>query len=190
MATENVIPYVNEKNATARERSLKIALVLSVLAHGVLGAYLSHWQPQQKPLPPTETKIQLKLTNSPLPQQVKPEMTRVPQFSPASQPTLINPVNQPVAATAPVARKRGPAPEITPVQTIAASGPTQVEKVEASPAPAARANSADVIAAFLARLEQRKEYPYIARKRGQTGTVTVQIRIAPDGALRESTVVA
>jgi protein TonB len=192
MATENVIPYVNEKSATARERSLKIALVLSVLAHGVLGAYLSHWQPQQKPLPPTETKIQLKLTNSPLPlpQQVKPEMTRVPQFSPASQPTLINPVNQPVAATAPVARKRGPAPEITPVQTIAASGPTQVEIVEASPAPAARANSADVIAAFLARLEQRKEYPYIARKRGQTGTVTVQIRIAPDGALRESTVVA
>ena len=184
------MPYVNEKSATMQERSLKIALVLSIVVHGVLGVYLFHWQPRQKLLPPPETKIRLKLDSSPmaLPQTTKPELTQVPPAAPVSVPTPINPVNQPVSATVASPQQRGPALEVAPARTIVAAGPTQAEKAEARSAPTVQANAADVIAAFLARLEQRKEYPYIARKRGQTGTVTVHIRIAPDGALQEAVV--
>lgn len=173
MDTENISPYVRGKSEAIQDRALKIALLLSVLTHVVLGAYLFHWQPRQKTLPPLETKIQLKLAEIPVT---------------LSQP--INPVNQMVAVADPIAQQRGPAAEFVPVQTIAAAGgPAQAEKAEAFSAPAAQANTADVIAAFLARLEQRKEYPYIARKRGQTGTVTIQIRIAPDGGMRSATIV-
>ena len=184
------MPYVNEKSATEQQRSLKIALVISIVVHGVLGVYLFHWQPRQKLLPSPETKIRLKLDSSPvvLPQTTKPELTQVPPAAPVSVPTPIDPVNQPVSATVALPQQRGPALEVAPARTIVAAGPMQAEKAEARSTPNVQANAADVIAAFLARLEQRKEYPYIARKRGQTGTVAVHIRIAPDGALRDAVV--
>lgn len=189
MATENAIQYVNGKREAVQERTLKIALTMSILVHGVLGIYLYHWHPQQVSLPPPETKIQLKLASRPLPQpkQAEPDLFRPLPSSAVSRMVAENPVNPVVAVAAPVASARGPVAEVAPVQPSAAAAPV---RAEASPAPVARANAADVIAAFLARLEQRKEYPYIARKRGQTGTVTIQVRIGPAGELREATIVA
>ena len=40
-----------------------------------------------------------------------------------------------------------------------------------------------VINSFVMQVEQNKEYPYMALKRGQTGTVTVFVRIAENGDL-------
>lgn len=180
--------YVNGKREALQERALKIALTVSILAHGVLGAYLYHWQPQPVSLPPPETKIQLKLDSKTLPQpkQAKPDVFRPLPSLPVSQSVMETPLSQSVAVAAPAARTRGPAVEVSPVTTGTVPAPV---RAEAAPASVARANAADVIAAFLARLEQRKEYPYIARKRGQTGTVTVQVRIGPTGELLEATVV-
>ena len=177
MANETVIPYRKGQCDEVQERSLKIALLLSVLAHALLGAGLFHWQLGQKPLPSPEIKIQLKLADNPvmLSQPVKPELTKVLPNTPIRQLMPINPVNPMSVAASPIARQGESAP---------------AEKVEPSTAPAAQVNAADVIAKFVAHLEQRKEYPYIARKRGQTGTVTLQILIAPDGTLRNVAIVA
>lgn len=41
------------------------------------------------------------------------------------------------------------------------------------------------ILAFLAEVEKRKEYPYIARKRGYEGVVTVYVELSAGGELRE-----
>jgi len=41
----------------------------------------------------------------------------------------------------------------------------------------------DEINAFLAKIEQYKEYPYLARRRGQEGTAVLLVRISPSGEL-------
>lgn len=48
----------------------------------------------------------------------------------------------------------------------------------------------DAIGRFLARVESRKEYPYMAMRRNLTGTVTVQVTIGADGSLYGAEVVS
>lgn len=48
----------------------------------------------------------------------------------------------------------------------------------------------DAIGRFLARVESRKEYPYMAMRRNLTGTVTVQVTIGVDGSLYGAEVVS
>lgn len=192
MATENAISYLNGKWETMQDRTLKGALVLSVVLHGVTGVWLFQWQPEQKlVILSPETKIQVKLANQPLLQpqiQTQPQlarsidMTRVPQSVPLDR-------SSPETKSS-VAAAQLPSAEPIASTPVVAPSPGVTETVAKASAPVARANAADVIAAFLARLEQRKEYPYIARKRGQTGTVTIQVRIGPAGELREATIVA
>lgn len=44
-------------------------------------------------------------------------------------------------------------------------------------------NIEGIINAFLVQIEKRKEYPYIARRRNQEGTVTVTVRLTAAGEL-------
>ncbi|MGL5514934.1 MAG: energy transducer TonB, partial [Sporomusa sp.] len=56
----------------------------------------------------------------------------------------------------------------------------------------ARQGGADIdgiIRAFIARIERNKTYPYMARQRGQTGTVTVAVRLTAAGDLAEARVI-
>lgn len=46
-----------------------------------------------------------------------------------------------------------------------------------------------IIRAFVARIERNKTYPYMARQRGQTGTVTVAVRLTATGDLAEARVI-
>lgn len=190
MATGNVLPYLNEKPDMLKDRSVRVALLLSVLVHGCLGSYLLHWQPKEATAPPVETKIQVKFASRPqlLPKAVEPEIPRPPAIEPASRTLPAMPTSQPTTEALPTTQQQARGGEVAQEPPIATQGPMQAERVETTPQTSARANSGDAVAAFLARLEQRKEYPYIARKRGQTGTVTVHIRIAPDGALREAAI--
>ncbi|MGL5514264.1 MAG: energy transducer TonB, partial [Sporomusa sp.] len=55
--------------------------------------------------------------------------------------------------------------------------------------PAGRQDIDGIINAFLARVEKSKEYPYMARKRGQVGTVTVAVRLTAAGDLAGAHVV-
>lgn len=48
----------------------------------------------------------------------------------------------------------------------------------------------DAIGRFLARVESRKEYPYMAMRRNLTGTVTVQVTIGVDGSLYGAEVIS
>ena len=60
-------------------------------------------------------------------------------------------------------------------------------------APGAQKRTADmawIMEVFARRLEEKKDYPYIARKRGQAGTVLVRVRLQPSGELEDAVVVA
>jgi protein TonB len=46
-----------------------------------------------------------------------------------------------------------------------------------------------VIGAFVSEVEKRKEYPYIARKRGQEGVVIVRVALSAGGELDDLTIV-
>ena len=181
MERENVTFRVHRNSDTARDFSVKIACLLSLLLHVVLGTSLYYWQSLQKIPTPVETKILLKLVGKPLPQfqQEKSEIVQSPQTA----------IRHGANAPATQEYSRPPA-EVTRTETTTVKMSTPVTSDEKQIAPTVRANAAESVAAFLARLEQRKEYPYMARKRGQTGTVTVRVRIAPDGGLREATIVA
>jgi protein TonB len=53
-----------------------------------------------------------------------------------------------------------------------------------------QADLSGIIDAFVQRLEERKEYPYIARRRGQTGTVTVRVVLSANGSLESVSVIS
>lgn len=89
-------------------------------------------------------------------------------------------VTAPAAAAAPAAATAAPAGSsgVGPAPLAAAAGP-------AAPAarPAGGRELDSIINAFLAQIEKQKEYPYIARRRGQEGTVTVAVRLNEAGEL-------
>jgi protein TonB len=55
--------------------------------------------------------------------------------------------------------------------------------------PAGNAAIDSIINDFLSQVEKRKEYPYIARRRGQEGTVTVAVRLNAAGELTGAQVI-
>jgi|GEM_PF-1782580 len=84
-----------------------------------------------------------------------------------------------------------------PVQPESTGGGATAQTSSAQGAPAGKASGArqggadidGIIRAFLARVERNKTYPYMARQRGQTGTVTVAVRLTADGDLAEARVI-
>lgn len=121
--------------------------------------------------------------------------TRVAVSAPAVSPATPSPAR----AVADVAPESRPAAggvvamgEATPAGAAvpAAGGAATEVPVVAGGQPRTENAAAGIIEAFIRRLEERKEYPYIARKRGQTGTVVVRVRLTPEGALGEAALVA
>lgn len=93
------------------------------------------------------------------------------------------PAERAAAAGWPVAACGGDGPAVSP-PSAAIAGP-------AAPAGRSRPDNAAALAElFVRRLEAKKEYPYIARQRGQTGTVRVRIYLTPEGNLGEASVAA
>lgn len=69
--------------------------------------------------------------------------------------------------------------EESAVQAAAGAGQQSAAGVEAADGP----DIDGIINAFLLQIEKRKDYPYIARRRGQEGTVTVAVRLTAAGQL-------
>ena len=157
-----------------------IALFLSLLIHVVIGASLYFWPVQQKPPTPVETKVVFNLVKAPKLQQsqVNAEIAQSAQ-------ALSDPITAKMTPREPAGQSAQADPSNAP--TVKRSAPATL--VAPSVKPAVQANAAEAVAAFLARLEQRKDYPYMARKRGQTGTVTIRVHIAADGGLRDATII-
>jgi protein TonB len=84
----------------------------------------------------------------------------------------------PVVATAAAAVAGGSSQGVV-AQPVAGSGPG----VTGSLKPVGGGELDNIINAFLLQIEKCKDYPYLARRRGQTGTVTVAVRLSAAGEL-------
>ena len=177
-------------------RVLRTALAVSLLLHGLLGVYAPRVPEKVENSQPVETKIRIKSVDHSreqalsvaAPAQDFAVMNRMPPMRAIPQPllpdrpsrmpvedaaTLSAPVRPSAGATASVARNDAGPP-----------APPGARQESASP------DLAKIIEAFVRRVEEYKEYPYIARKRGQTGTATVRVAIAADGSLSDATLVS
>lgn len=175
-------------------RTFIIALGLSILIHGVMCVFLPLLRSPANAIPMTEVKIRLtKANQTPSLNSIHEEKSKSVPTMPLAldsglpQKTSIASVPSEIDSNMPLVR--GSALGSQPVSAIGATsgslaqnGPTvSHQTVE---------DLSGVIEAFVRRLEERKEYPYIARKRGQTGTVTVRISITKNGVLNEATIVS
>ena len=86
-----------------------------------------------------------------------------------------------VTATAGAAGLGGEGPAVQ--GAAVAMGPAAAVK------PAGGGDLDSIINDFLSQIEQHKDYPYIARRRGQEGTVTVAVRLSAAGELAGAQVI-
>lgn len=139
------------------------------------------------------------------PQRARAEVPRLPTKAPAPQPAPVQPkpISTPQAA-----------PKAEPAQAAVSNVPTTADgwmkSTGTASAPAAPASSGAVgtastaapsgeavggetegnaIGRFLARVESRKEYPFMAVRRNLTGVVTVSVVIDADGNLQKASVI-
>lgn len=190
MRSEDAAVNCQEMVTTNGDRGFHFALLLSVFLHVLwLVAFPLVAPPTKLPVN-SEEKIRVKALSMP---KLTPQSITMPTITPASSPARPlqsasrNAATKPTAIAAPdrekVAPVTGPA---VPMAGPAADSVAETVAITANSAPAVDLSAS--IDAFLRRLEERKEYPYMARKRGQEGTVTVRIRIAVDGMLAEANV--
>ncbi|QDR78983.1 energy transducer TonB [Sporomusa termitida] len=127
----------------------------------------------------------------PAPAAVSPVSPQLDQ----PQPSAARPAADPAAAPAPAAGAEIAAVTATAGTAGSGEGPApQTAAAVAGPAaPAARTAGGreldSIINGFLSQIEKYKEYPYIARRRGQEGTVTVAVRLSAAGELAGAQVV-
>lgn len=111
----------------------------------------------------------------PLASQAKPAGIH-PAVSPSAAQSLTS--SESASAATFAVREIGGSGERSDTQTAGNSAP---ESGALKPAEGGELDS--IINAFLLRIEKRKDYPYIARRRGQEGTVTVAVRLSEAGEL-------
>ncbi len=99
----------------------------------------------------------------PVPDAVSPQ-AKTSSAAPSSFPTAVQPDR----------------PKVSAVQATAWAGP----KTGTAPENAGQKESGNYFGLVRARIEERKRYPLVARKRGVEGQVLVQFTINPDGSLK------
>lgn len=124
-------------------------------------------QPREKPKPP-----------EPMPEPKPLQRVELPKKSKKIQPKPAAPAPEPMPSAVESPSKS----EETAQSLPAASG-----RPDGQPTPRTIGGSEDAVKVFLAQVRQRidryKNYPYAARRRLETGRVTVRFVIRPDGSI-------
>lgn len=170
------------------------AVALSVLMHVVLLTGVGLMAGRQPAREPAEKYVELEMINQPY-SAVGPAADNTGRSARFFAPAAALPV--PAAARTPLAVV--PDTVVVPAGGPVAAGPAASPSAAgdgttaASPVSGVKNRTPDmawIMEAFARRLEEKKDYPYIARKRGQTGTVLVRVRLLPGGELEGVTVVS
>jgi len=168
------------------DRALAVALALAVnAAVFVVLPLLAHRGalPEAGPAQPPVRVIEAPRT---LHQELAPEPPpeEPPPPEPARRPEPLPPLPQP-----PQLAPRAPLPEFDFAPRLAAPVPLALPVSRPAPAPAPQAYElADVDQGPQVVASAPPEYPYAARSRNQSGTVTVRFLVAEDGSVGQVTV--
>ncbi len=176
------------------------ALIISLLIHVFIAFFApAAWLKSEKP--PVEEPSRIYKINLLAIEKNTVKTIAAPVKAPAPIKTAAPapvPQERPESAAVPFARSQ-PVYSTAPVkQPVAGAGKTEAaasslelpQRAEISPqAEPRQPDLSGFIELFIRRLEEKKEYPYIARRRGQTGTVTLRVRLTAEGNLEEARVI-
>jgi TonB family protein len=190
IATTKSSPAAAAARAGAEPRLLPVVTLviwLACLVVGGLGFAYPYARPRPKPPEPVVVaqRIQVELTSEPLPPEETPPAPPDPRAPPPPLPD--NPV---VAAAPPLLAVAEPSPAIA--FALPVEGPVRVVPVEQAafarpaekPAVVAPAPAPAPQALTFGQGEGRQpapEYPFLARRRGQEGTVVIRFTVGTDG---------
>ncbi len=136
-------------------------------------------RPSKSTPPPPETTARPRPTEAAIPMPVVPPEPAAPpaesvaEAAPAESEATAIPTELPVPAAESEAQPSSAVPD-TGLPAVSAGEPTDSEAIDLLPS---------YVAEVRARIEQKKRYPAMARRRGDEGLVLARIAIAPDGDL-------
>ncbi len=146
---------------------------------------------------PPEQYVELELINEPYGAVGSAAADTAGQIAQVYAPAAATPVptNEQISPVAVPADRAAVVPASGPVGAGPSASPPSAggKSVASNPGLGGQSRTADmawIMEAFARRLEEKKEYPYIARKRRQSGAVLVRIRLLPSGELEEAVIVS